>query len=222
MSEASVLLLARADDPIVATLRALLQDRLLHAAIADLSGAGWRHVVGRPKLATAGVGGKAYEIERIAAVLCRIRTIVPEDLEHIDREDRAFAAVEMHAFLRAWLAQAGERCMNEPNSTSLAGPDWHPMRWRWLAARCGIPAAPLTFAGETAERVTATVMGDRVVGATDGELAAYSLRIAQAVRSRFLAVRFVSQGGWRLESANSLPSLDGPSANRFADWALAA
>jgi hypothetical protein len=222
MNEASVLLLARADDPIVATLRALLRDRLLHASVADLSGAGWRHVVGHPELATAGVRGKAYEIDRIAAVLCRIRTVVPEDLEHIDREDRAFAAVEMHAFLRAWLAHAGKRCMNEPSSTSLAGPDWHPLRWRWLAARCGIPAAPLTFAGETAERVTATVMGDRVVGTADDELVGYSLRIAQTVQSRLLAVQFVSHEGWRLDSANSLPLLDARGATQFADWALAA
>jgi hypothetical protein len=222
MRDGRLLLLARAGDPIVATLRERLQERLVHADIADLSSPGWRHVVGRPELATAGVRGETLGVERIAAVLCRIVTVMPADLAHIDREDRAFAAVEMHAFLHAWLAQAGKRCMNEPNSTSLAGPDWHPIRWRWLAARCGIPAAPSTFAGDTAERVTTTVLGDRVLDTTDEELAGYSLRIARTVRSKLLALRFVNQAGWRLDSADSLPSLDARDATQLAGWALAA
>jgi len=141
MSERFLLVLAQAGDPAIQALRQLLPQRLAHAGIADLSSSGWRCVVGCPELATAAAGGRLLRAEQIAAVWCRLTTITPQDLTHLHADDRDFTAGEMHAFLRAWLSQFGERVCNQPNSTSLAGPAWLPMRWRWLAARSGIPTA---------------------------------------------------------------------------------
>jgi hypothetical protein len=65
------------------------------------------------------------------------------------------------------------------------------------------------------------VIGDRVVGTADAGLVRHSLRIACAAHSNLLAVRFVNQCGWRLESADSLPLLDAFGAARLVDWASA-
>ena len=233
MNEPALLLLARAADPAVETLRQLQPQRLRHVDVADLSSAGWRYVVGCPELASACAGGQVLAAGEIAAVLCRIVAVVPQDLEHLHSEDRAFAAAEMNAFLRAWLAQfAGRRC-NEPNSTSLAGPAWHAMRWRWLALRLGVPAVAASFAmpdpassdldaGSDPDGVTVVVIGDQVIGRTAPTLEGYSLRIAREVRSSLLALRFVWDREWRFESADSSPQLDSPRAAKLFEWAFAA
>jgi hypothetical protein len=233
MSEPVFLLLARAADPAVETLRQLQPRLLRHVDIADLSSAGWRYVVGHPEQATACAGGEVLAAGEIAAVLCRIVAVVPEDLEHLHSEDRAFAAAEMNAFLRAWLAQfAGRKC-NEPNGTSLAGPAWHAMRWRWLAQRLGVPAVAASFgssdetscdidARSDAEGVTVIVIGDQVIGRTAPTLERYSLRIAREVHSSLLALRFVWDREWRFESADACPHLNPRRAAKLLEWAFAA
>jgi hypothetical protein len=224
MNEPALLLLARAGDPAVETLRQLEPQRLRHVDIRDLSRAGWRHVVGRPDEASACAGGEVLGVGQIAAVLCRIVAVVPEDLGHLHDEDRAFAAAEMNAFLRAWLAQfEGRRC-NEPNGTSLAGPAWHPMRWRWFAQRLGVPVAASSFTpanDASSEGVIVVVVGDQVIGRTAPTLERYSLRIAREVRSSLLALRFVWDHEWRFESAESRPPLDSRRAAKLLEWAFA-
>jgi hypothetical protein len=163
--------------------------------------------------------------EQIAAVWCRLSSITPGDLTHLHADDREFAAGEMHAFLRAWLSQLGERVCNQPNSTSLAGPAWLPMRWRWLAARSGIPAvAAASAAGQNAqeaqEAVTVLVAGHQVLGTRDACLIHHALRLARAVRSTLLAMRFVKQGEWRFASADPNPQLDVAGAAALLEWAL--
>jgi hypothetical protein len=222
MNEPVLLLLARAADPLVETLRQLQPQRLRHVDIADLSRAGWRYVVGCPEQATACAGGQVLAANEIAAVLCRIVAVVPEDLGHLHDEDRAFAAAEMNALLRAWIAQfAGRRC-NEPNGTSLAGPAWHPMRWRWLAQRLGVPAVAASFGSpDETEGVAVLVIGEQVIGRTAPTLERYSLRIAREVRSGLLALRFVWDHEWRFESADASPNLDSRRAAKLLDWAFA-
>lgn len=220
MIEPSLLLLARAGDPVIETLRPLLPRRLVHADIADLSSAGWQYVVGRPDLATACARGRVLTADHIAAVLCRISTVLPGDVQHLHVDDRAFAAAEMNAFLRAWLAQYKGVRFNEPNSTSLAGPAWHAMRWRWLAAQLGVPSVAASFFVVNADLLTLLVAGDRVIGTEDPMLVRYSLRIARAVRSSLLALRFLNDAGWRFESADSCPPLDRHCAAQLIEWAL--
>ena len=220
MSERCFLVLARAGDPAIQTLRQLLPQQLVHATIADLSSSGWRSVVGRPELATAAIDGRVLRAEQIAAAWCRLTTITPQDLTHLHADDREFAAGEMHAFLRAWLSQLGERVCNQPNSTSLAGPAWLPMRWRWLAARSGIPSVAPGSAAEQGEAVTVLVAGRQVLGTRDASLVFHALRLARAVRATLLAARFVRQGEWRFASADPNPQLDEESAAALLEWAF--
>ncbi len=232
MSERVLLLFARAGDPAIETLRQLQPQRLRHVDVADLSSAGWRYVVGRPERATACASGEILAAGQIAAVLCRIVAVVPQDLGHLHGDDRAFAAAEMNAFLRAWLAQFAGRRGNEPNGTSLAGPAWHAMRWRWLAARLGVPAVAASFAMPDAppsdldarsdpDGVTVLVIGGQVVRRTDPTLERYSLRIAREVGSSLLALRFVWDHQWRFESADACPTLNLRRAAKLIDWAFA-
>jgi hypothetical protein len=197
----------------------LLPDRLVHAGIPDLSSSGWRVVVGRPELATAAAGGRVLRAEEIAAVVCRLTAITPQDLPHLHAGDREFAAGEMHAFLHAWLSQLGEGVCNRPDSTSLAGPAWLPMRWRWLAARSGIPAVAAS-AADQADAVTVLVAGRQVLGTRDARLIRYALKLARAVSSTLLAVRFVERGEWRFVSAEPNPTLDGAGAAALVEWAF--
>ena len=222
------------------TLRRLSPQRMRHADIADLSTAGWRYVVGCPDLANASAGGEVLVASQIAAVLCRIDAVGPQDLGHLHVDDRSFAATEINAFLRAWLAQfRGRRC-NEPSPASLAGPAWHPMYWRWLATRLEVPAVAASLATPDAifadvdthpvnardaarkgEKVTALVVGDQVIGSADEALVRHSLRIARAVGSSLLALHFVWDRQWRFESADSSPQLDAHGAAKLLEWAMA-
>jgi hypothetical protein len=220
MSERCFLVLAQAGDPAIQALRQLLPQQLVHARIADLSSSGWRCVVGRPELATAAADGRVLRAEQIAAVWCRIPNITPQDLTHLHADDREFAAGEIHAFLRAWLSQLGERVCNQPNSTSLAGPAWLPMRWRWLAARSGIPTVAAASEAEQAEAVTVLVAGHQVLGTRDASVIRHALRLARAVRSTLLAMRFVKQGEWRFASADPNPQLDVAGAAAVLEWAF--
>jgi hypothetical protein len=220
MSERCFLVLAPAGDPAIQLLRQLLPQQLVHATIADLSSSGWRYVVGRPELATAAIAGRVLRAEQIAAVWCRLTTITPQDLTQLHADDREFAAGEMHAFLRAWLSQLGERVCNQPNSTSLAGPAWLPMRWRWLATRSGIPAVAAASATEQGEAVTVLVAGRQVLGTRDASVIRHALRLAGAVRSTLLAVNFVKQGEWRFTSADPNPQLDATGAAALLEWAF--
>jgi hypothetical protein len=220
MSEQCFLVLAHADDPAIQVLRRLLRQHLVHARIADLSTSGWRSVPGRPELATAAADGRVLGAEHIAAVWCRLPTITPQDLTHLHADDREFAAGEMHAFLRAWLSQFSERVCNQPDSTSLAGPAWLPMRWRWLAARSGIPTVAAASAAGHGQAVTVLVAGDQVLGTRDAGLVRHALRLARAVRSTLLAMRFVKQREWRFVSADPNPPLDGAGAAALVEWAF--
>jgi hypothetical protein len=220
MSERCFLVLAQADDPAIRVLRQLLPQQVAHAGIPDLSRSGWRSVVGRPGLATAATDAGVLRAEQIAAVCCRLPRIRPQDLTHLHADDREFAAGEMHAFLRAWLSQLGGRVCNQPDSTSLAGPAWLPLRWRWLAARSGIPTVAAASAGERGDAVTVLVAGRQVLGTRDARVIRHALRLAGVVRSTLLAMRFVNQGEWRFVSADPNPPLEEEGAAALVDWAI--
>jgi hypothetical protein len=209
------LLLARAKDASIRVLQGQAPNRIVHADIGDLSRIGWRFSGGSPEKATAFASGRVIETRRIAVVLCRIALVTSEDLVTVHPEDRAYAASEMTAFLRAWLMQfQGVRC-NEPTWMSLAGPGWHPQQWIWIVSRLGVPvieAAVKGVARKDCETAMALVAGREVLGVVDPTLVDYSLRIARAVKARLLSLRFVRDGRWRFEAAESRPDLDEASA----------
>jgi hypothetical protein len=217
MSDGCLLLLARAEDAAARTLRQQAPHRLAHASLADLSCTGWRYESGRPEQASACAGGHVIPAEHITAVVCRFDVIRPAELPHVHRDDRAYVAAEITAFLRAWLAQFAGRRFNEPTWASLAGPAWHSLQWTWRVARIGVPVAALSRSPANiplarCETVVATVVGGDVFGPTDPTLIDYSLRIARAVKSELLAVTFVRDHEWRFLSADPCPELDSVTA----------
>jgi hypothetical protein len=212
MSDLCLLLLARSDDASVRALQQQAPNRVLHAGIADLSRVGWRYSGGCPEKAAACADGRVVEAGKFGAVLCRIAFVAPGDLAIVHPEDREYAAAEMTAFLRAWLAQfPGLRC-NEPTWMSLAGPGWHPLQWTWIVSKLGIPVAAAGATQRGCETAMATVAGSQVLGVSDPLLAEYSLRIARAVKARLLSIRFARDGGWRFQSADPRPYLDAAGA----------
>jgi hypothetical protein len=226
MSDAHLLLLARTDDPAIRTLRQQAPHRLAHASIADLSRAGWRYESGRPERASACAGGRLVPVERIAAVVCRIAVVTPSDLPHVHRDDRAYVAAEITAFLRAWLAQFTGVRFNEPCWASLAGPGWHALQWTWFVAGIGVPVmvpSPPSGGSGRSERetATATVVRGEVFGPIDPTLIDYSLRIARAAKSELLAVTFVRDREWQFLSADPCPELDSISAAALVRRAFA-
>ena len=227
MSEGGLLLIARSGDPLVPALQRLVPGRLLHADVQSLSQPGWQYVVGRPQDARAQVRGVEHGADRIAAVLCRLHQVEPADLPQLHAEDRAYAAIEMTAFLRAWLSQFPGRCCNRPSAVSLAGPAWHPVHARWLAAQQGVPvvAGPLAHDGRALERLasaTPMVVGEHVLGASDDTMAAHALRLARATGCGLLELRFVHDQGWKLLWMQSCSPMDDRQAAALVEWTLGA
>ena len=64
------------------------------------------------------------------------------------------------------------------------------------------------------------VAGHQVLGTRDASLIRHALRLARAVRSTLLAMRFVKQGEWRFASADPNPQLDGAGAAALVEWAF--
>src|SRR5712691_9521340 len=75
---------------------------------ADLSRAGWQYRSCCRHVGTAVIHGQVVPVGEIDGVLTRLPSVSENDLTDIAAEDRAYAAVEMSAFLLAWLA--GLRC----------------------------------------------------------------------------------------------------------------
>jgi hypothetical protein len=74
---------------------------------------------------------------------------------------------------------------------------------------------------EAQEVVTVLVAGHQVLGTRDPRLVRHALRLARAVRSTLLAMRFVEQGEWRFASADPNPQLDAAGAAALLEWAFA-
>lgn len=182
----------------------------------DLSVAGWRYRPGGTS--TAVVGGEIVPAAEISGVLTRRSRVLEWEPDHIVPGDRAYVAAEMTAFLRSWLSDLECPVLNRPAPTCLSGPGWCREQWVQTAARLGIPVRPVRWrlgpsAGvrEDEPAATATVVGDRCLGAADHASAAWALRLARAAGVDLLAVRFgEAEGGFELLGADPWPDVSSP------------
>ena len=176
----------------------------------DLSVAGWRHSPGSSETSTAVVGGEVVPADEIQGVLIRRSRVLGWEPDHIVPGDRAYVAAEMTAFLRSWLSGLGCPVLNRPSPTCLSGPGWCREQWVQTAARLGIPARPVRWrlessgcAPEDEPAFTATVVGERCLGAADRASAAWALRLARAAGVDLLAARFgEAKSGFELLDAD--------------------
>jgi len=166
----------------------------------DLSVRGWRLYsdVSRDQVAVA--SGRPVAQDDIRGVLMRLPAVSEWEVPHIRPEDRAYVAVEMTAFLLAWLSRLKCSVLNPPASGSLSGPFWRPEQWTRAAAQAGMSVRPLrrhvTLAAATSsegskDNATAvTILGDRQFGSVDTELAIQARRLADVAHVDLLTCRF--------------------------------
>jgi hypothetical protein len=182
----------------------------------DLSVAGWRHRPGAPESSTAVVGGEMVPAAEIEGVLTRRSRVLEWEPDHIVLRDRTYVAAEMTAFLRSWLSGLGCPMLNRPVPTCLSGPGWCREQWVRTAARLGIPARPVRWrvgaSAEAPEAVfTATVVGDRCLGAADRASAAWALRLARVAGVDLLAASFgEAEAGFELLGADPWADVSSP------------
>ena len=183
----------------------------------DLSRPGWRLRVGDVAASVAVAGGRRIPGAGIKGVLTRLPAITPQDLPHIAREDRAYVAAEMTAFLLAFLSELGSLVANRPTPPCLCGPAWTATRWRQVARELGFPVEPvrLSTAPEVPEAgrqgAFVTVLGDTCPGAPCPALAHAATALARAAGVEMLAVEFAHGGADApVRCAHLLPDLAVP------------
>jgi hypothetical protein len=180
----------------------------------DLSVAGWRHLLGDPEGSEVVVDGQAVAAREITGVLTRLPYVTGSELVRIAREDRAYVAAEMTAFLHFWLSGLPCPVLNRPTPVCLTGPGWRREQWVYVAARLGIPVEPVAWhldrdAGVPEEEsaaadTTVTVVGSRCLGGADRTLVSQTRRLAGAAGVELLAVNFKeTEAGSRFHSASS-------------------
>lgn len=194
----------------------------------DLSRSGWTLEVspgGTPpsRKLYATVNGRQIAAHDIAAVVTRLPFVTELEVDHIHKDDRAYVAAEMHAFLFAFLSALSCAVINRPTPACLLGPNWRWLQWRHAAVRLGIPVvdAGLTIrAGTTVpswpERLSRdpgvftsiSVVGDRTCGDAAAVLHRYALELARAARLDLLRAWFTApDASARLAGCDLLPDI---------------
>ena len=185
---------------------------------ADLSQPGWSlHFPGTGP-STAVIAGEPVASGTIAGVLTRLPAVTEHDLPHIIAADRAYVAVEMTAFLLAWLTSLSCPLVNRPSAQCLSGPYWREAQWIRAANRLGIPAVPAMLGTRRTRRVhdegedgttSVVVIGRQHVGTADPVLVAHAHALADAAGVELLSVRFDGEGpSARFVAASMWPDLD--------------
>lgn len=187
----------------------------------DLVRPGWRVRTGEPASWTLVVSGEVVPARSLTGVLVRRPFVLEREFPGTKAADRSYVAAETNALLVALLARLECPVLNRPVAASLGGPCWRPEQWTQVAARLGIPFAPvnrlvrsgleprLDLATE-GELVTITVVGDVCVEDA-GEMGAQAVKLARSVGAELLSA-FFRRGneGVRFLTASPFPDLREP------------
>ena len=178
----------------------------------DLSQPGWRHlpfVSGGAGDGQAVVAGEKVSLSDIEAAVSTIDTVTSGDLPQIVREDRAYVAAEMRAFLLAWLTTIRCPVLNPPTPLSLAGCGWRAEQWALAAAAHGIPTEtvvePTDDGAGAGGTFTVSQVGEEVADAPSDIVAGWVRRLTVTARTRTLEARFREGTPPRLISAGVVP-----------------
>jgi len=185
---------------------------------ADLSSSGWSLKLSSPQQSTLCVEGRNVSNHEIDGVLTCISCVQTEDLDHIMPADRYYIASEMTAFLLFWLSSLAVPVLNRPTTGSLAGPNWRPEEWMYLAARLGIAVQPVLRktpnGAKPLQRKSAcevTVVGGHCVGNSAPLLVRKAQTLAKAAGTGLLSVKFTgADADSALLSVSPWPALASP------------
>jgi hypothetical protein len=219
MPRQRVLIIAEKFDERARKLAAGLGDRALVVAPADLSRPGWTFHPD-PRRRTGCNGSEAFSAGDLSAVIIRLVAVFPGQILHVVAKDREYVAVEMTAFLRAWLYGLSCPLINPPTASSLSGPVWESERWAMLAHRLKIPFVSTRLRVPANQdrlpelnpqpRQRVVVVGEEVIASQEcpGELANWARTLVSAAGIYCGAVHFdISDSGARALSVDCWPDL---------------
>lgn len=204
-----VLVVANADDEVAgAFVRRYERQGARLLQPGDLSQSGWRYELREgAEPSQAVVAGHVCREIQVAGVITRLASVTPSDLPHIDPADRLYVALEMNAFLVAWLHGLSCPVLNRPTPVCLAGEWWSPQTWIHRACRLGIPVARSEWCVGRGLRTKAiqpvqgepstasiTVVGSQTIGRAAPRVVQYARSLAQAAELDLVTVHFTSPG----------------------------
>jgi hypothetical protein len=153
----------------------------------------------------------------IRGLLNRLSAVPTGHIVFSAESERRYASEEINALVLSWLACIGPAAVNRPSPRGIGGAWRSPAEWSVLAARAGLPTAPLRLSSHgvnAARAIAATrsliVLGDRVFG---GELppniAHACTRLARLADADLLGIELHVDRGQRLlfGGASPLPDL---------------
>lgn len=187
----------------------------------DMSLPGWELDPADPRSSVAVASGRRLEATEVSGVLCLLPDIMAEELIHIGKEDRAYVAAEMTAFLSFWLSCLQCAKLNRPFPGCLSGPRWTRERWLRTAADIGLPTVPFrrstregaTPAQPSSRRAQVMVVGERALGHEDPEPRAHARALASAAGVDLLVVVFArDRTGYAVCGVEPFPELAGAEA----------
>lgn len=111
--------------------------------VSDLMRPGWQHFVPSGGRGRAVVNGNVIETSAVEMVVTFADGFVPDEVFDICPDDRAYACLEMNAFLRAWLLSRSCKVVPRPTVEGFRGPYADALLRR--GAMLGIDTVPRRF-----------------------------------------------------------------------------
>jgi hypothetical protein len=137
----------------------------------------------------------------------------------IPRGDWVYSREELAAFFLSWMGSFKGPVLNRPTPQGLSGRCLHAMEWTAIAAAAGLRVAPYRYSvGQGAvenecdarsESIDVLIIGDKVIGAPNGELLEPYRNLARLAKTGMLSVGLArdKRGRLYLDHATTRPDL---------------
>lgn len=218
------LILAHAHDVSARALAARWGSDALLLTVAGLHRARWCLELDRDGRAHTELADTAGVPLPLEGVVNRLGVVTAADLPPVHPDDRQYAAVELGAFLLAWLDACPVPVLNRPAAGSLNGPAWYPEQWAAAAAAAGLRVAgsrrrvTLATAGPQLPpdplrdgEVSARVVGDTWFGGVHPVLGRRLCALARLAGTPLLAATVAGPGPEApVRDISVWPDLSGP------------
>ena len=180
-------------------------------------GAGWEHRVDSAGAWTRLVlaDGRVIDTRDVRGVLNRLLWVSAEGYAGASEADREYAGGELYALVQSWLASLGQRVINRPTGSALAGTWRLPCQWRAVAREAGLAIRSYPDDGSAPHAVRRVLVIDGRVVDDDGapdDVRQGAERLARIVDLDLLEARF--DDDWAFADASLLPAIASPDEGR--------